>query len=156
MIWTAWTGLLLIISTGTLCILMNISWNGIKDGISIFVNLFDQVGFYFVINIINYIISIPLGILVIYLAVCIGQNFTVHKVIAGVVSFFLINWIRKIIASILSGIVLIIPAIFVKDIDAYEVYMNISVVMQLLVSVALMIGSYIYCIRKMSKGLNLR
>ena len=158
LIWIVWTGFLVIASVTIMVfsIPVVLDVNDFVEIYDVFSSVYKNTDLLLILNLLNNIISIPLTIFVIYLSVCIGQNFTVHRVIAAVGAYFIINIGLSIVTSVLSTIILVVCELGSDMFDSFVVYSNASIIIEILISIAVMIFSYFYCIRKMSRGLNLR
>lgn len=166
LIWEIWTyGLIILSLSGImLCPSFELSIADIMDIVNNFIDIFDMSIWVMLLYVLQITVSIVYAIVLMYLAICIGQNFNVHRVIGAVGAYFAVNWIVGIIGSVFSTTALIIWSVIEGIQYEYSVlgsytadgYLITSLVIEILVYIGAIIGGYIYSIRKMSKGLNLK
>ncbi len=171
LLWYCWTYLLIILSFVALIITLSLSFDFdlsfLQDVFGSFTEIFDNSILMIILYVLNCLISIVYGICIIYLSICIGQNFNVHRVIAAIGSYFVVGWIINLISSVLSTtVVLIIEVVSEMQSDygvdynsisnMFEIEGIVTLIIQIVIYVAAIVGAYIYSIRKMSKGLNLK
>lgn len=165
LIWEVWTYGLIILSLAgiLLCPSFDITIADVMDAVSFFADIYGSSIGVVILYVFQYIVSIVYAIVLMYLAICIGQNFNVHRVIGAIGSYFVVSWIVNIISSVLSTTVLVIWSVIEEMQYEYtlsyysgEGYLIATIVIQILVYIGVIVGGYIYSIRKMSKGLNLK
>lgn len=169
LVWEGWTYVLIALSIVgiVLCLAFNYDISFVKDVMSFFGDIYDSSALIIVLYVLEFLVSLIYGIFVMYLSICIGQNFNVHRVVGAIGAYFVVSWIVNTISSVLSTTILVIWGMFEEMQYEYsydysnsyssgEGYIITTMVIQILVYIAVMIGAYIYSIRKMSKGLNLK
>ena len=107
-----------------------------------------------VLYILSVVVSFLFFISTVYCAICIGQNFKVHTLIASIVAYLIISWTVSILLSMISAVILVVSDRFGDT--AFGKYIIISEIVQITVHIIGMIAEHFYCIHKMKKGLNLK
>lgn len=158
LIWMVWTCALIALSLTALVVFTPFreEVEGVAKFFDMMFSIYDYSVLVIILNVVSCIVSTLFGIFVMYLAICIGQNFNVHRVIAAVAAYFVIRWITKTIASLCSWMILFALEITMENLSDFTLYTNITTIVKIVINIAVIVAGYIYSIKKMSKGLNLK
>ncbi len=164
LIWNGWTYVLIVLSIigVMLCPSLEITMTDILDIFYFFTDIYDGSVWMIILYILQLVVSMVYAIVLMYLSICIGQNFNVHRVIGAIGAYLVVNWAVGIVCSVISTSVLMLWGIIDEAQNEYasgfsgEMFMNVSFIIKIVVYIGVIIGGYFYSIHKMNKGLNLK